>query len=207
MQQSRLSRGAQKRVEYISSGLDTALFLIGKLDEDTITEIVRRASIPSRPDGLPRSTALGEKGSGGDPFTSSTEGAAFARNPDWNEQGERPRPHRDPIQRLSENLERGVGDVVNTLRNLVGKIEVMDLQEAKHKERPTTSPCAVCEASAEKAGYCRPHYDNWCDYGKPDRLVWEMWKRQDMEGDVLRVPECPKPSSGNKARRGPWKTR
>lgn len=204
--QQRLSRGQQKRIHYIMSTLESVTYLASKVDEDTITDLVQRAAIPSRADGLPSNTRLGERGSNSGSETSSTEGAVFARNPEFDNQPQR--SQQDPIQRQLHKVEKWVGDAEASLKAIVASIEYTGAKLEEKRQRPTSVPCPIChELPVEKGGYCSPDYYKFVDYGRPDRLLWEMYQRQDRDATgALRVPDCPPPTKGNTARRGPHRS-
>jgi hypothetical protein len=73
------------------------------------------------------------------------------------------------------------------------------------KQRPSKTPatvalclaCATNEPDPRRAGYCKPCYSKFDDYGRPDRAAFEAWMRGDRAD--------PPPPQGKAARRGPYR--
>jgi hypothetical protein len=167
--------------------------LAAKIDSHRVTDLVRRASIPSGTDGYP-SNSMPEHSSGGS-HADPTFMAATARP-----------ARRDEQQQSLKYMEKDLSKAEKFLRGALGVLDNQQRKDADKRARPATVPCLVCELlPAEKSGYCMNDYNDWWKYGKPDRLLWEMFKREEMDSDGnLRVPECPPPTG--EAIRGPWRT-
>ena len=198
MAKNTLSKGSQRRVESISAAIGGIKTLIEKINEKQIAELIRRSSIPITSDGYP-SNSMPEHSSGGS--TSDPTGSIAAGKVDDKQQ-------KDHLFRLAAQLEREIKRAEKNLTDAVGILEHDIRALEKKKERPASVPCSICQiTAADRAGWCTPDYNDWWRHGSPDRLIWEMWSRKDVdENGALRVPECPKPSGDNKAIRGPWKT-
>lgn len=177
------------RLEKSSVNLNT-------ISEETLEDLVKRAAISVTPDGFASSSRLGD-GSRGQSDVTPVEATMFAR--------EKP-PHDEVKKRVKhiETLLMFIDVAANEIQLNIGEIY---RQEEEKANRPVVStPCLICDAPAQKSGYCKPDYDNWANYGYPDRLRWEMFKKQTTSVDgIAMVPECPPPTPGRTARRGPWK--
>jgi hypothetical protein len=57
--------------------------------------------------------------------------------------------------------------------------------------------CDTNEPDPRRAGYCKPCYSKFDDYGRPDRAAFEAWVRGDRAD--------PPPPQGKVARRGPYR--
>lgn len=199
----RLSHTAKKKIEEIGKALDRITANAGRLDEALVEELFRRASINSQPDGFPV-TAVADRTSGSkssdDGIGRPTEALALR-----NIKGKK---IQDPIKKLADRVLELVREADFALEDVLGALERNKFEVEDARQRPTTIPCLVCELPAQKAGFCMPHYHDWWDHGKPDRQAWISWKTQAVNSDKphpqILVENCPAPSSGNKARRGPW---
>ena len=197
MAAGKLSRTARKRLDRINDHLESGSLGINKITTEVLEDLVGRAAISSTPDGYSSSTRLGDGGRGSSD-TTSTEATVLARE----------KPIRDELSKRVKHIESLITfiDVAQAEIHLnIG--EIYRVEEEK-KKRVVSTPCLICDATAEKAGYCKADYDNWDNYGRPDRLRWEMYKKDTTSIDgVLMVPECPPPSAGRTARRGPYKVK
>lgn len=169
---------------------------ISVIREPEVTELVRRASISVTPDSFPTNSLPGHvsgSGTGSSAVESAVEARASQRE--------------DSVLKDLRRVERGLRDAESTVRDVVGILGNVDREIETKRERVVSDPCPIClELPIAKAGWCDPDYTNWLRYGKPDRAIWEMFKREDRDSDgVLRVPECPPPSNGNEAIRGPFR--
>jgi len=196
--QKPLSKTSQRRVDGITAALGGIKTTLAKIDESQIADLIRRSAIPIGRDGYP-STSMPEHSSGGS--TSDPTGRTAAAGAD------KDRQPNDTIGRAAKNLEREIKKAEKSLLDAAGILENELRNLSKKKERPSSVPCSICLTNAaDRAGWCTPDYNDWWRHGSPDRAIWEMWSRKDAdENGVLRVPECPKPSSENKAIRGPWR--
>ena len=202
---TKISRATQRRINHVIGDLDAIEVAASRIKNGAIETLFSRAAIPSCPDGFPPSTALDTKSSGGTPGNSPTVGAACARNGEWN--GKANRPSEDPLQRQARRFRELVEEAATAIKSAVGVLEEAKIKVEKERGRTTTEPCLVCkELPMEKSGMCQKDYDNWCNYGRPDRAAWVAYHNtlKNSENLIL-VSECPPPSPGNHARRGPHK--
>jgi hypothetical protein len=192
-----LSRTAKRRVSSIMESIAEIFKSASVIEESAVTELVRRASISTTPDSFPSNSLPGHV-SGSGTGSSAVESAVEARL----------NQRQDSVMRDLRKLERGLRDAESNVRDAVGILGNVDREIEEKRERVVSDPCPIClELSIEKAGWCVLDYNDWHKHGKPDRLIWEMWKRGDKDSDgVMRVPECPPPSNGNVAIRGPFRT-
>ena len=190
--------------------LESASLGINKITVDTLEDLIGRAAISSMPDGFGSNSRLGDGGRGGGPrinvkdehgqpdsvIVTPVEATMFARE----------RPPKDELSQRVKHVEKLITFIDVAAAEIQSNIgEVYRIEEEK-KKRVITTPCLICEATAEKAGYCLADYNNWVNYGSPDRLRWEMWKKATTSVDgILMVPDCPPPGPGRAARRGPHK--
>ena len=197
MAQNKLSMSSRKRVERIMERIHRVQSDSGKVTEAQIAELVRRDAIPSRPDGYP-ADSMPEHSSGGT-HGDKTLATVLQREQHRTDELRRQLKH---IEDLAKYVDVGMGELVNTVNYETVKVD-------REKGRQGAAPCAICiTLPAQISEWCRPDYDNWQNHGKPDRALWAMFKRGDVvkvgHEEVLRVPDCPPPSSGNTARRGPY---
>lgn len=184
--------------------LDSIQASVGRLDEDVLTELFRRASISSTPDGFP-ATAVADRTSGSkssdDGIGRPTEELALR-----NIQGYRVQ---DPVRKLADRILNLIRLADFNLEDALTALEHNQFSVEEAKQRPTTIPCLVCqELPAEKAGFCVNCYNDWWKHGKPDRHLWILYRTQTRNShpeNLVLVDECPPPSQGNEAIRGPWK--
>ena len=198
MAQTKLSRGAEWRLERMLYRLEQGSLAINKLDDKVLRDLIKRAAISSHPDGFSSSSRLGDGGRGQSDST-PVESAAASRE----------KPQRDELSKRVKHIESLITFIDVAAHEIHSNIgEIYRVEEEKAQRPVQTTPCLVCEAApAEIAGYCRADYDVWRNYGNPDRLRWEMFKKQTTSVDgLLMVPKCPPPADGRSARRGPWKT-
>ncbi len=202
-----------KQAENLARKVEHARTMLAKFDQPTITELLRRGQLTSEPDGFPGGgTSNGSKSSD---ETTATEAAALRGLPndanepdDWSKHAVL-----DPIADLITEITQRLGEVHDIARIIDKKRQVvMFAADSKRGREQVTSACRIChELPAVKGAMCTNDYNDWWKHGSPDRLAWEMWKLQttkkdaDTNGTVLMVPECPPPSAGRTAIRGPWR--
>jgi hypothetical protein len=191
--QKSLSKGSTKIARSIVEAAESICNLARKVDDKRVRELVRRQSIPIQPDGYP-SSSMPERTSGGG-TSDPTLGTVLAQE----------KNRQDPIAKDLRMLYRDLEKAESHVRSAVARLDGIDQKVDEQLERRRTNPCSIClELPAEKAGWCTPHYTDWVRHGKPDRAFWEMWKRRDVNSDgELLLGECPAPSPGNTAIRGP----
>lgn len=196
MAQQTLTRTAKRRISSIMESLSEIIKSATVVEESAVTELVRRASIPTAPDSFPSNSLPGHV-SGSGTGSSAVESAVIARE----------NQREDTVIRDLRKLERGLRDAESNVRDAVGILSNVDREIEEKRERAVSDPCSIClELSADKSGWCINDYNDWWKHGQPDRLIWEMFKREDRDSDgVLRVPECPAPSNENVAIRGPFR--
>jgi hypothetical protein len=201
MAKETLTRTAKRRVSSIMESLSEIFKSASVIQEPEVTELVRRASISVTPDSFPTNSLPGHV-SGSATGSSAVESAVEARL----------NQREDSVLKDLKRLEKGLRDAEHFLRDAVGILGNVDREIEVKRERVVSDPCPIClELPIEKAGWCNPDYTSWVRYGKPDRLLWEMYKRGDqMKDDVTglnvpMVPDCPPPSNENVATRGPFK--
>lgn len=212
----------KKQAEHLSRKVESAMVMLAKFDQATITELLRRGEQSPEPDGFPGG-GYGNGGKSSD-VTTSTEAAALRGLPNATKKDangnivNNPDPDDwsrhvvlDPIgDFISEIIER-LTETYDIARILDKRRQVvLHAADSKRGREPVSAPCRIChEAAAVKGAMCTNDYNDWHDHGSPDRLLWEMWKHgttkkdADTDGTVLMVPECPPPSQGHTARRGP----
>lgn len=176
--------------------------LLDKIDEKRVAELVRRVAIPVASDGYPTSS-MPEHSSGGghsDPTSATATSAVDRERTDGNKRT-------DPLSADLRHLESELAKAHKVLRGCVGVLDGVQRKLVEKAERPATVPCSICETlPAEKAAWCMSDYNDWWKHGSPDRLLWEMYRRQDVDdAGVLRVPNAPPPSEGHTAIRGEWR--
>lgn len=193
---AKMSRSSRRRVDNMMQRLENISLNLDKISQDTVEDLITRAAISSVPDGFGSNSRLGD-GSRGSSDITPTEASVFARE----------RPPKDELNQRVKHIEK----LMTFLDVAAGEIqsnigEIYRVEEEK-KQRAVSTPCLICDVNpAEKAGYCKPDYDKWFDYGSPDRLRWEMFCKQTRTlDDILFVPECPPPGARKTARRGPWR--
>src|ERR1035437_6405997 len=196
MAPNKLSMSSRKRVERIMERIRRIQSDSFKITEPQIAELVRRDAIPSRPDGYPSDSMPGHisGGSHGDKTMATVLQREYKRTDELRRQLKH-------IEDLAKYVDVGMGELVNTVNYETVKVD-------REKGRQGTTPCSIClELPAQISGWCNPCYQTWWSHGSPDRPIWEMYKRGDtvkVGHDVIpKVPDCPPPSAGNKARRGP----
>ena len=194
MDRQRLSHGTKKRIERIHASLQNITKKSAGLNEADLTELFRRASIPSVPDGYP---AGGFSEGSSNYKTSPTEGAVLARQ----------RPRKDLVKQEAERIEKLVRDAETCLINVYQALDFVALKVEEVQQRPTTTACEICEElPAEKAGMCNKDYTDWQRHGRPDRARWRMYKRKEVNSEkILLAPDCPPAAPGCRVTRGPWK--
>ena len=198
MAQKTLSKGSTLRLEAILGHVAEIKETILGVDDKRVAELVRRVAIPVSRDGYPANSMPEHTAGGG---TSDPTGSTASGRVDGDRQDS------DGIGSSLKRLERVLAHAVKDLLDAVGTLDNIDRNVQKKKERPTSVPCSIClELPAEKSGWCMPDYNDWHKHGSPDRAIWEMFKRRDVDGDgALRVPACPPPGGDRAAIRGPWR--
>lgn len=193
---AKLSKSSRRRVDNMVEHLEQGSLNLNKISQDTLEDLVGRAAISSVPDGYSGNTRLGD-GSRGTTEITPTEATVFARE----------NPIRDELTQRVKHIEQLILFIDVAAREIQSNITEIFRVEEEKKQRIISTPCLVCKINtAEKAGYCRPCYQNWYEYGCPDRLKWELYKNQTKNIDgLIVVEECPKPRVGKSARLGPWR--
>ena len=196
MAPNKLSMSSRKRVERIMERIRRIQSDSFKITEPQIAELVRRDAIPSRPDGYP-SDSMPEHSSGGS-HGDKTMATVLQRE---QHRTDELRARLVKIEQLSMHADVALSSLNNTVHYETVKVE-------REKGRQGAAPCSIClELPAQISGWCNPCYQDWWSHGSPDRPFWEMFKREDTvrvgHDDILKVPECPPPSAGSTARRGP----
>lgn len=197
MAQKKLSRASKNRVDGIMQRLAAVQIAAHSISEEQITELMRRDAIPFRPDGY-STNSMPEHTSGGT-FSSRTETVALQEAHRTNE-----------LRRVVRHLEKLAMHADVALNEFVNTLNYAHQVDEEIKSPVTTTPCLICEElPAEVSGYCRKDYDNWRNYGQPDRELWKMFCHQTTKKledgsheTVVMVPDCPPPTT--EARRGPW---
>jgi hypothetical protein len=214
---TKIPQGTRRRVDKTMLRIDEIHKWAQSLEEETILDLFTRASIPAQPDGYPSSTSYNRVSGGStseDGISRSVE-SHFTKTHD--DQGKRLRSP-DPVLDQAKAIERAVAEAhryMHSVLDLFSYINVVIEDKAEEKNnRQTSTPCAIegCVLPAEKSGLCINDYNDWWKHGSPDRARWLMFKNKTRNNDtdeknrptpVLLVPECPPPSPGKEAIRGP----
>jgi hypothetical protein len=193
---AKLSRSSRRRVDSMVGHLEQGSLNLNKISTDTLEDLVGRAAISSVPDGYSTNTRLGD-GSRGTADITSTEASVLARE----------KPRRDELNQRVKHIEKLIMFIDVAAHEIQSNIDEIYRQEEEKKQRVVSTPCLICDVNpSEKAGYCKACYDTWQHHGAPDRLMWELFKKQSTNVDgLLLVEKCPRPGPGRTARRGPWK--
>jgi len=174
----------------MNSSLERILNLVNKISVEQLEELVRRDAVSAVPDGFPTSSGFDGGGTSrgwGPESTSSTVAAAMARQ----------RPVSDELRKRLKKIEQNIHDAERSLNDLHKSLKYMFAKEDDERGRKEqSSPCAIClVAPAKKAGWCDEDRAQWEDAGRPDRLLWTMYLREDRNSEgILMVPECPPPT-------------
>ncbi len=114
---------------------------------------------------------------------------------------------KDPVADDLKRLNRDLEEAESRLRAAVARLDGIDKKVEEKVERAVSTPCSVCQQlPASKAGYCPGDYLDWWRHGRPERSLWELYRRKEVNSEgILLVPECPMPSPGNVAAVGPWR--
>ena len=195
MAQPRLSKSSQRLAITVIQTAERVGNLARQIDDTRVKELVRRCSIPIQPDGYP-SNSMPEHtsgGSGADP----TFGTVLASE----------RPRRDPVAADLRRLFRDLDEAESRVRAAIARLDGIDHKVEARIQRQESTPCSIClQLPAAKSGYCASDYQDWWRHGRPDRAIWELFRRKEVNSEgVLLVAECPPPSEGNVAAVGPYR--
>lgn len=201
MAAGKISRSTRNRIDSILEQLDHIATNAGRLTEDSITELIKRASISSAVDGFGPGGSLdgGSRGnSSSDGISRPTESAALQE------------PRLDPVKAEAKRIQNWIWEADRDLADAVQSMKYINLKVEEEYGKPIeSSPCLTCPAAAEKRGMCNSCYTDWYRHGRPDQPRWVLFKTQARNSDnppAVLVLECPPPSTGNSATRGPWKS-
>jgi hypothetical protein len=132
---------------------------------------------------------------------SSTESAALRGLPgtkggadNW-EKRDRRADGADEVRKQLNLIESNLITAMNALREAAGALEYVTTKTEEIQTRQASTPCEICNVQpSQKAGWCMTDYEQWVADGRPDRTIYAMWRRQDMnsEGAIL-VARKPKP--------------
>ncbi len=194
------------------SHLETGTLNLDKISKETLEDLVSRAAISSVPDGFGSNSRLSDSSRGGNagvrvkdehgewetvPVT-GVEATMFARES----------PPKDELSSRVKHIEKLLIFIDVAANEIQTNITEIHRVEEEKKQRIVSTPCLICSVNpSEKAGYCTACYKGWHNHGSPDRLKWELFKKQitNVDGLIL-VAECPPPRAGKTARLGPHRT-
>jgi hypothetical protein len=189
----KLSRRSQQRVAKNLALLESINTFADSISEEAITDLVRRDAIGIGQDGLPKNS-MPEFSSGGGTKGSSTETAALTGLPgvkggadDWRRKTDKQRSA-DVVRKQLKSIEDNLRIAHKALKEASFEIHSMQKKTEETRGRQVSTPCSICGLyAAAKAGWCTKDYEEWIEDGRPDRTVYEMWRRQDknFEGIVL----------------------
>lgn len=188
MSDSKLSNGQKRRIDRILGHGKSIEKSLAKLDEGSVTHLVRRGAISSVPDGFPSNSR--PEASRSTSETSPTEGALFARDA----------YREDETSKTLKQVERYLSYVDTVMRSISYSIDrLFQVEDDKRGYEATTSPCAICaELPAEKSAWCLPCWDEWESHGRPDRMRWSYYKLKTENSEGIRlVPTPPKGVADN----------
>lgn len=196
MAKNKLSRQQQKHIDRTKMRLQRIAEYADMITEDKITTLVQRNSISAEADGYSSGSGLKEYSAGSKNSGSTTENTVLQRQ----------YQKYDPLDAAAKHIDKLITAADVCLRIALNTYDDLFRQETEARGRQTGNFCLVChKLPAEKAGYCKRDYDRWSDYGRPDRLRWELWVNEEKTDDgILMVSSCPPPGPNHSARRGPW---
>ena len=197
MAQPKLSKQSSRLAREILATAESIANLAKHVDDKRVKELVRRAAIPIDPDGYPASS-MPERTSGGGK-SDPTFGVVLAKD----------KSRRDPVSADLRRLNSDLTKAESHIRSAVARLDGIDRKVEEKVERAASDPCMVClQLPSTKSGFCNSDYLDWWRYGQPDRHVWILWRRGEVnsEGRTL-VDQCPPPSEGNTAVVGPHRQR
>ena len=140
--------------------LENGTLNLDKISQESIEDLVTRTTSHLAGRAFSSNTRLGD-GSRGVSDLTSTEATMFARE----------RPIKDELSQRVKHIERLLTFIDVAAAEIQSNITEIYRVEEEKKQRPTSTPCLICDINvSELAGYCRPCYDNWNNYGRPDRL-------------------------------------
>ena len=198
----KLSRRSQQRIAKNLALIENINILLVSITEEAITDLVRRDAIGVGHDGYP-ADSMPEYSSGG--FAgSSTESAALfglsgAKNggvDDW-DRAQKRREGSDVVRKQLALIENNLRIANKALREAAFTVVNLNQKTEKIRVRQVSTPCSICGIqAAEKAGWCIADYRQWEADGKPDKVRYAMWRRQDTNTEgVILVVEMPKGKS------------
>lgn len=214
MDKPKLSRSTENRIKRTNKRVERISILCASpyLQEDSLTTLFQRASISSVPDGFASSSGL-ERVSGGGSKDTPTEATVFALNPSFAPKTDKDgktiitKKRYDPLSEAAKRLEHLLSEVEKTLQSAVLSAQYVQTSVQEGRGRQIQSdPCPIDPADPiEVSGYCRRHYDDWVNHGRPNKQAWKLYRQEAKDAnDNLTVPTCPPPGEGQTARRGPW---
>jgi hypothetical protein len=190
MKARKLSRRSQNRLKRIKDSLEKTALLVNQVSLEELEELIRRDAIGIAPNGFPPSSALdggsGSKGWGPE-STSSTVAAVMALQT----------PVNDELAKRLRKIEANIFTAEKALRELDRSVRyIFDKVDSARGRVEQSSPCAICLiAPVKKANWCIDDYAKWEEAGRPDRLLWTMYMRQDRNSEgILMVPDPPEPT-------------
>jgi hypothetical protein len=190
MKVHKLSRRSQARLKRIKESLEKTSSLVEKIKLVELEELIRRDAIGIAPDGFPPSSALdggsGSKGWGPE-STSSTVAAVLALQT----------PRSDDLSKSLRKIEQNIFTAEKALQELNRSVRyIFDKVDHERGRVEQSAPCAICMiAPVKKASWCAEDYEKWEEEGRPDRLLWTMYMRQDRNSEgILMVPDPPQPT-------------
>lgn len=203
MAERKISKTTQRRVAAVLGAVEGIQKAIVKLDEKALLRLFRRDEVSAQPDGYPASS-MPEHSSGSRSHHSPTESPFMARLPEKGPDKEK--FVRDEVSTAIGDLEKAVFKAEQLITEALDSIAyVGQIADATIGRQAASNPCEICAVRpVEKAAWCGPCYQDWWNHGKPDRLLWKMFKTEEKNSEkILLVPECPPPLTGT-AIRGPW---
>ena len=193
----KLSRRSQQRIAKNMALLENINVLLCAITEEAITDLVRRDAIGVGHDGYPADSM--PEHSGGGFAGSSTESAALfglpgakGGNDDWSKAAQR-RGGADVVRKQLASIEANLRNANKALRETAFQITNLNEKTEKVRNRQTSTPCELCGIdAAQKSGWCTKDYKEWDNAGRPDRVRWALWYRQETNSEgVLLVPDQP----------------
>jgi len=193
----KLSRRSQQRVARNLALIESINVLVNSIPEEQLTDLIRRDAIGIGHDGYPEDSM--PEYSGGGSGGSRTETAALHGLPgvkggadNWGKAAKKKRGH-DVVRKQLAQIENNLNTANKALREAVYTITHLDKQVEEARGRQTSTPCEICGLyAAQKSGWCAKDYDEWESDGRPDRVKYAMWRRQDKNSEgLLLVPEKP----------------
>ncbi len=174
--------------------------VLDRLDDVTITELLRRARFSAGRDGhRPSSELQSNGGATGDPDRRDPTGRmATAGSPDdaSDEWAELP----DPVREAISELFAGLAEALGVLRQVDRRRQyVLSAADALRGRQSTVGVCAACGRTVARTkddrlrgGYCEACYKAWNRASRPDRAAFQHRRRKVWE--VEAPPTASQPS-------------